>query len=68
MIRSMTGFGRGRAKAKSGVVTAEIKTVNHKSLEVSCKIPNSLGIFEDKIKSQLQKKLKRGKVYFNLIL
>jgi len=66
MIRSMTGFGRGRARSTSGVITAEIKTVNHKSLEISCKIPNSLGVFEDKIKSHLQKRLKRGKIYFNL--
>ena len=67
MIRSMTGFGSGRAKTRSGVLTAEIKTVNHKFLEITCKLPNSLSFFEEKIKEILQKRIKRGKVYFNLI-
>ncbi|MCK4463541.1 MAG: YicC family protein [Candidatus Omnitrophica bacterium] len=67
MIRSMTGFGSDKAKSKYGVVTAEIKTVNHKFLEISCKLPNSLVIFEERIKSLLQRGVKRGKVYFNLI-
>ncbi len=67
MIRSMTGFGSDKAKSKYGVVTAEIKTVNHKFLEITCKLPNSLVIFEEKIKSLLQRGIKRGKVYFNLI-
>lgn len=67
MIKSMTGFGSGSSRSSQGVVTAEIKTVNHKFLEISCKFPNSIAIFEDKIKAILQKSIKRGKVYFNLI-
>lgn len=67
MIKSMTGFGSDKSRSKYGVVTAEIKTVNHKFLEISCKLPNSLVIFEEKIKSLLQRGIKRGKVYFNLI-
>ena len=67
MIRSMTGFGSSKSKSKYGVVTAEIKTVNHKFVEITCKLPNSLVIFEERIKSLLQKEIKRGKVYFNLI-
>ena len=51
MIRSMTGFGSARSRAKYGFITAEIKTVNHKFLEITCKLPNSLSIFEDKIKT-----------------
>ncbi|MDD5439027.1 MAG: YicC family protein [Candidatus Omnitrophica bacterium] len=67
MIRSMTGFGSGKAKSPYGSVTAEIKTVNHKFLEISYKLPNGLAFFEDKVKETLQEKIKRGKVYFNLI-
>lgn len=67
MIRSMTGFGSGKSRSKHGIVTSEIKTVNHKFLEISCKLPNSLSVFEDKIKLLLQKGIRRGKVYFNLI-
>ncbi len=62
----MTGFGRGHARLQNGKITAEIKTVNHKFFDLSLKLPESLTIFEDKIKESLQKRLKRGKV--NLLL
>jgi uncharacterized protein (TIGR00255 family) len=62
----MTGFGRGHAKLQNGKITAEIKTVNHKFFDLSLKIPESLNIFEDRIKEILQKRLKRGKVNLNL--
>ena len=66
MIRSMTGFGTGEAKARNGAITVEIKTVNHKFLDSSLKLPNNIASFEDKINGILQKKIKRGKVYLNL--
>jgi len=64
---SMTGFGSGKSKSSYGSVTAEIKTVNHKFLEISYKLPNGLSFLEDNVKEVLQQKIKRGKVYFNLI-
>jgi len=66
MIRSMTGFGNGKIKTKYGALTVDIKTVNHKFLEITCKLPNSISLFEDKVKGVLQKDLKRGKAYLNL--
>lgn len=66
MIKSMTGFGKGEARFKSGKVTVEIKTVNHKFFDASLKLPNGIIAFEDKIKEILQKKLKRGKINLNL--
>lgn len=62
----MTGFGKGEARFKSGKVTVEIKTVNHKFFDASLKLPNGIIAFEDKIKEILQKKLKRGKINLNL--
>ena len=47
----MTGFGSARSKIRYGIITVEIKTVNHKFLEITCKLPNSLSIFEDRIKT-----------------
>jgi len=67
MVMSMTGFGIGKAKSKYGIVTAEIKTVNHKFLEISYKLPNGFYFLEDKIKTLLQDGIVRGKIYFNII-
>ena len=66
MIKSMTGFGKSEVRLKSGKVTVEIKTVNHKFFDATLKLPNGIVIFEDRIKEILQKKIKRGKVNLNL--
>jgi uncharacterized protein (TIGR00255 family) len=66
MIKSMTGFGKGESKSKTGVFTVEIRTVNHRYFDFSSKIPNSLALLEDRIKELLHKDIKRGKV--NLFL
>lgn len=66
MIRSMTGFGRGEASVPGGNLRIEIKTLNHRFLELSSKLPDKFSIFEDKIRSELALHIKRGKV--NLFL
>ncbi len=66
MVLSMTGFGRGEARFKSGKVTVEIKTVNHKFFDATLRLPNGITAFEDRIKEILQKQLKRGKVNLSL--
>ena len=67
MIKSMTGFGKGERGGRYGCFEAEIKTLNHKFLDITAKLPNSLAIFDDKIKNLIKNKIKRGKVYFNLV-
>jgi uncharacterized protein (TIGR00255 family) len=62
----MTGFGKGEACFKSGKVTVEIKTVNHKFFDATLRLPNGITVFEDKIKEILQKKVKRGKINLSL--
>ncbi|MDP2921346.1 MAG: YicC/YloC family endoribonuclease [Candidatus Omnitrophota bacterium] len=66
MIKSMTGFGKGEAKNKLGVFTAEIRAVNHRYFDFSAKTPSSIMPLEDRIKELLRKDIKRGKV--NLFL
>jgi uncharacterized protein (TIGR00255 family) len=66
MIRSMTGFGRAQAKFRNGKITAEIKTVNHKFLDLSFKLSDPIMPFEDKIKEVLHKSVKRGKINLNV--
>ncbi len=67
MIRSMTGFGRSRAKFKGGSIIVEIKTVNHKFFDASLKLPETIAPFEDRIKEFLQKKIQRGKINVSII-
>jgi len=67
MIKSMTGFGRSESRSSYGLFVSEIRTLNHKFLEITYKLPNSLNVFDDKVKDLVKNKIKRGKVYLNLI-
>jgi len=62
MIKSMTGFGRGDDSAEKFHVTAEIKTLNSRYLDISIRLPQSLQHKELQLKEMIQKHLKRGKV------
>ena len=66
MIKSMTGFGRAESQTKYGLFTSEVRTLNHKFLEITFKLPNSLSRFDEKVKNLIKDKVKRGKVYLNL--
>jgi len=68
MIRSMTGFGRGVEKCPYGNVTVEIKTLNHKSLDIICNPFNGLFLLEQKMQGVFAKKVFRGKVYVKVTL
>ncbi|MCK4828420.1 hypothetical protein KA005_72490, partial [bacterium] len=67
MIKSMTGFGKGEAKGKFGRFTVEVRTVNHRYFDVSLRMPNSLGVLEDKVKKFVHKYIRRGKVNLSLL-
>ncbi|MCM1164905.1 MAG: YicC family protein [Lachnospiraceae bacterium] len=62
MIKSMTGFGRGHEILNGRDVTVEIRAVNHRYYEFSCRLPRAYTFAEDKLKSLLQGKISRGKV------
>lgn len=62
MIRSMTGFGRGRADNEVQAVTVEMKSVNHRFCEITVRMPRQLMEIEDKIKKIIQTYIKRGRV------
>lgn len=66
MLKSMTGFGAGKSKINFGTITVEIRTLNHRYLEISARIPESIRSFEKKIKNLLHKKIKRGRVELSL--
>ena len=62
MIRSMTGFGEAEEVTAAGVVRVEIKTVNHRFLNVNMRTPTGFDRFESDIQSWLRTFLSRGHV------
>lgn len=62
MIRSMTAFAREDARAEWGTLTCEIRTVNHRYLEPSFRLPDTLRELENSFRDILRDKLGRGKV------
>ena len=66
MIKSMTGFGKASEKSPYGTITAEIKTLNHKSLSVTCSLFESFFLLEEKLKSIFQGKICRGRVFVKI--
>ncbi len=62
MIRSMTGFARRERQGPWGTLTCEIRTVNHRYLEVSLRLPDDLRGIENDARQLLGASLRRGKV------
>ena len=62
MIRSMTGYGRGKYEIDSREYTVEIKSVNNRYCDVSVKLPRSISYLEEKIKKEVINKVSRGKI------
>lgn len=62
MIKSMTGFGRCEAVGKDRKLTVEMKSVNHRYLDVNIKMPKKLNFFENAIRAELKNYISRGKV------
>lgn len=62
MIKSMTGFGRSETAGHNRKFTVEIKSVNHRYLDVNIKMPKKLNYFESSIRTELKNYIARGKV------
>ncbi len=62
MIKSMTGFGRSEIMEGDRKYTVEMKSVNHRYLDVNIKMPKKLYMFESAIRAELKKYASRGKV------
>ncbi len=62
MIQSMTGFGRGEAANDQYKVSVELKSVNHRYLDINVRMPHKYGFFEGEIRSIVKKYASRGKV------
>ncbi|MBD5551692.1 MAG: YicC family protein [Lachnospiraceae bacterium] len=62
MIKSMTGFGRCEVTGEDRKLTVEMKSVNHRYLDVNIKMPKKLNFFETAIRTELKNYITRGKV------
>jgi uncharacterized protein (TIGR00255 family) len=66
MIRSMTAFARAEADTEFGQLTWELRSVNHRYLEISLRMPEELRSLEPVVRERVGKALGRGKVECNL--
>ena len=62
MIKSMTGFGRAEVITKERKITVELKSVNHRYLDLSIKMPRKLVFLEGAIRNLMKTYMQRGKV------
>lgn len=62
MIKSMTGFGRCRTVLHGREISVEIKSVNHRFFEFSCRTPKGYGFLDDKLKALVNSRVFRGKI------
>lgn len=61
-MKSMTGYGKGVVTRDNKELTVELKSVNHRFLDISTKMPRMFLAYEDLIRNSLQKGLSRGHV------
>jgi uncharacterized protein (TIGR00255 family) len=64
----MTGFGQGEARDDAHTVSVEIRTVNHRFLDYSFKLPRVLNHRERDIKERIRSLIARGRVYLTISL
>ncbi|HEX2584251.1 MAG TPA: YicC/YloC family endoribonuclease [Steroidobacteraceae bacterium] len=68
MIRSMTGFARREQQGDWGTLVCELRTVNHRFLEVSLRLPEELRSLDSDLRQVLAAGLRRGKVDASIYL
>lgn len=62
MIKSMTGFGRSEVSKDQRKIIVEIKSVNHRYLDMNVKLPKKFSFFETALRNLLKEYMERGKV------
>lgn len=62
MVKSMTAFARAEMQGEWGVLSAELRSVNHRYLDISLRLPDELRAIEGRMRELLRSALGRGKV------
>lgn len=65
-MKSMTGFGKAQKETSDYQIEVEIKSVNHRFLDIQLRIPRQLSQTEQEIRQLLKKSLQRGRVELTL--
>ncbi len=68
MVRSMTAYARGERQGQWGRLSWELRSVNHRYLEISTRLPEAVRSLEPMVRERASAKLGRGKVELNLRL
>jgi uncharacterized protein (TIGR00255 family) len=68
MIKSMTGFGRRQESWSEGTISVEVRSVNHRFLETSIRVPKSMSGLEERFKKTIQQHCVRGRVDLTVLL
>lgn len=68
MIKSMTGFGKGEFNDGKRNIIVEMKSVNHRYMDIHTKLPRRYSFLEEHIKSIIKKTVKRGKLDISVIV
>lgn len=61
MLKSMTGYGRAKFEDENREISVEVKSVNHRYLDLNIKVPRLYAYLEDMVKKTAQSFLVRGK-------
>ena len=61
-LNSMTGFGRSRKETGGREMTVEVKSVNHRFLDIACRMPRSVSYLEETARSIISGQLVRGHI------
>jgi len=62
VIKSMTGYGRGETTGEGRKWIVEAKSVNHRFLDISIKLPRGITLLEERIRGEIKKKIARGRI------
>jgi uncharacterized protein (TIGR00255 family) len=66
MASSMTGLGVGEVREGGMTVVVELKSVNNRFLEISCRIPSVIACYEQEIREIIRSQITRGKLYVTI--
>jgi len=62
MLRSMTGYGRGEGRAGGYRITVEIKSLNHRFLDLNIRLPRFYLALEEKMREKVKSRINRGRI------